>query len=190
MSIFSFLRRTPSWARRVAVVVIIRHLTCPYCSAIQGAMTLGLVTNRVDSNMYGPYGPGLGGFNPRFRETHLSNPLRCSVCGKLFYAFVGVEYDESYRKFTKVDVQIVRGDVRGIEHLLNWPHRGLVMKEVIEYSPFKARVYDSLDHFEEYNQGRTHDIVISSLVNKASRLPPVDEAVEGGGPVAVDVEEG
>ena len=189
IDVFRFLRKRPSWRNKVAAIVVIRHLTCPHCSAIQGAMTLGRVVERVDPNMFVVSSGVASGFNPEFRETHLSNPLKCSVCGKTFYAFVGVEYDPSSRTVRNVDVQVVRSDMRGIEQILNWPHQGLVMREVIEYTPFQARVYDSLEHFEEYNKNNMQDIVISSLINGTGTVVrPQNGTGNGSEPVVVELE--
>ena len=170
----------------VAVIVVLRHITCPHCSAILGAKTMGLVVDRVDRQMYVEDVVGRRP-NPGFRETHLSNPLKCPVCGGEFYAFVGVEYDRGRNSLKGIDVRIVPSDEDVVEDLRHWPHRGLVMRHVIEYTPFKALVFENQQHFEEYYQGNTDDIVASSLIasDRVNAAPPGQENGRGQPRVAM-----
>ncbi len=130
---------------------------------------MGLVAEDVDPEMFEADGvrhvP-----NVRFRETHLANPLKCPVCGNLFYAFVGIKFDTNKREIKGIDIKVARPEDKGIEQLINWPHQGLVMKEVIEYTPFRTLVYDDIDHFEKYNIDKTNDIVVSSLASETVTL--------------------
>ena len=164
-SIFRALRRRPFDGRAIAYIVVVRHLTCPYCSTIQSAMVLGLASERIEKEMF--LDDNRRRVNPGFRETHLSNPLRCINCGREFYAFVGIRYslEDGDVRIRDIDVVVKRTDEPGVKALLNWPHKGLVMREVIEYSPFRARIYESLDHFYRHNIN-ADDAMTSSLTSK------------------------
>ncbi len=151
---------------RVAIPVILRHITCPYCSSIYGALTLGKVAKRIDKSMF-MYNGGKREANPRFRETHLANPIKCPDCGREFIVFVGVEYDYRFGEVRDIDVKIALPDDPIIKALSEWPHRGLVMRNVLEYTPYTVRVYESMEHFEQYN-GEASDIAAASLENIVS----------------------
>ena len=124
---------------------------------------MSLASRRLDKRMYLD-DEGLRP-NPGFRETHLSNPLKCRYCGKKFYVFAGVEYEieEGRPQVRDIDIAVAREGTPGLRGLFNWPHKGLVMREVLEYTPHRVRVFESLDALERYYGGKLDDIVSSSL---------------------------
>lgn len=150
-------------SNNVAVPIVLRHITCPYCSSIFGVLTLGKISRKIDRNMITTIN-GRDDANPGFRETHLANPIKCPDCGGEFIVFVGVEYDQNYSEVKDVDVKIVTPNDPYVKQLSVWPHRGLVMRKVLEYSPHTVKIYESMDHFEQYNEN-AKDIAAASLIN-------------------------
>ena len=163
----------------VAVPVIIRHVSCPYCGRVFSIMTLGALRPRVDPNPIIYDGKGTPQPNPMFRETHIGNPIRCPACGRQFIAFVGVEYDDSSRSVRNVHVRISGDDEAYAKELMRWPHRGLVDPMVIEYRPFQILLYKNMEHFLEYNEGDVN-IAATSLPSNGLPFRPEGE----GAPIA------
>ena len=131
----------------LAIPVLVDKVSCPYCGSFYTVITLGRLTWRLDKRVYLTY-EGRRVPNPAFRGTHLANPIRCPNCGRKYYVFVGVEYDRKMG-VRQIDVKPIPEDEKSIEKLIDWPHKGLVMKEAIHYTPFKAYLYESLDDLIE-----------------------------------------
>ncbi len=146
----------------VAVPVVVRHISCPYCGNVFSIMTLGSLRHKVDPEPEVPDGRGGRIANPEFGETHLANPITCPSCGRNFIAFVGVEFDEWSRSIKDVHVKLMKPDDPVARKLARWPHIGLVDPTVVEYRPFELSVYQNLDHFQEYNEDMS-DIKAASL---------------------------
>ncbi len=164
----------------IAIPVVLRHITCPYCSSIFGVMTLGKVSFKLDKRMVIESG-GRTHPNPRFRESHLANPIRCPDCGREFVVFVGVQYDFERGSVEDLDVKIALPDDPFVRQVSVWPHKGLVMTQVLEFSPFTVKIYDSMEHFEQYNKDRLSDIAAASLDAMTNKVK-----VENAGLAGVD----
>ncbi|MEB3806811.1 MAG: hypothetical protein GSR73_04765 [Desulfurococcales archaeon] len=134
------------------MLTVIKYASCPYCGSIHPVLTLGLLTSKVDPHptirRFGREMP-----NPRFKATHLTNPIRCPECNREYYIAVGVEAGYFPEEIRRVHVEILRGDDEITRELVNWPHMGLVDPMVIEYMRRRAYIYEDIDHYEEYNPG-------------------------------------
>ncbi len=187
-SIFSHLTRWHPGIgeyNSVAAIVVVSHLACPWCSTVFRGFFLGIVSRKVYTNI--GTGDPQGGWDERFGITHLANPVKCPYCRREFRVFVGVEADlEAWpSRIRRVHVVVARGDEPWVEALSRWPHRGLVAKEVLEYTPNRVYVYKDINHFNSYNSGSDEVVVASLPADVVGRNNPDND--DYGGPISVDV---
>ncbi len=194
VSIFSFL--TSRLFRRprdidVAMIVAIRHVACPYCNSIYGVLALAPVRERVDTRMTVFDGRGEAP-NPDFRNTHLANPVTCPVCGRNYRILAGVERRGLAGSIRSVHISVVKPDQPFVDEVSRWPHQGLVAREVLEYSPGRALLYDDLQHFEEYNKELgLDDIKAASLPSGVPQIHAAQEAdLPRRPPQVIDLDKG
>ena len=122
--------------------MVVRYVACPYCGAIYRLLTLGLYVSRVETSRDKA---------DKFRETHIANPVECPNCGGRFIVFVGVQYSSHQGVATDVHVDIATPEEK-VDHLINWPYRGVVHGGVLEYDGMNIHHYDSLEQFLAYNE--------------------------------------
>ncbi|MEB2835906.1 MAG: hypothetical protein GSR80_000757 [Desulfurococcales archaeon] len=162
----------------VALPVLVDKVSCPHCGSFYMAMTLGPLRRRVDRRPFLEAG-GKRIPNPAFRDTHLANPVKCPSCGRTFYIFVGVEYGRA--GIRAVDVRPLP-DEDEYKELVRWPHSGLVARQAIHYTPFRAAVYDSLRDLEEAVLGEHEDEGEPTMVWSLPGIGPQLQETPGGAP--------
>jgi len=166
----------------VAVPMVLRYVSCPYCGRAYPVMVLASLRSRVDPRPIVSDG-GRSGVNPGFRESHLSNPIRCPYCGREYRVFAGVEYSPVSGSVRSVHVLVSRVEEPWVEAASRWPHTGLVKPSVLVYEPYTVTIYRDINHYREHNPDE--DIRVTSLPSQNGILNLPSGAGEGYGPPQV-----
>jgi hypothetical protein len=174
----------------IAVPVIIKYVACPYCNTVFTAMTLASLRPYIDTTPYiTKNGRELP--NPRFKETHLANPINCPEQDHKFWVFVGVKYGSTISDIREVHILVSRNEDPIVSDLARWPHKGLVDPTVIEYSPSATYLYRSIEHYEQYNQGMEE--MVAPETGSLSIAPPAvnpysQQSLQD--PIRIDLDQG
>jgi len=144
----------------VAVPLVLRYISCPYCGRAYPVMVLASLRSRVDPRPVVDDGVRSVA-NPAFKESHLANPVRCPYCGREYRVFAGVEYSHVSESVRDVHVLVSRVEEPWVEAVSRWPHMGLVKPNILVYEPYTVTVYRDINHYREYNPDE--DIPATSL---------------------------
>ena len=142
-----------------------------------------MLASAVERLERGPYhGPWDYASTEGVVRSHLMNPVKCSVCGKEYYIIAGVEINFSSKEVRDVSIRIARSDDIAGGKLGMWPHRGLVMREVLVYSPHEVYMYESLEHLEKADPEALQEVGAASIALDAqASMASSDEEAGGDG---------